>query len=69
MNTGQRIFMRYGEHDAVIRIDDLVLTEDRLPPRVWGLVVEWAARHRAESFEGWEAIENQRPLSEIEPLD
>ena len=61
--------VRYGEHEAVIRINDLVLTEGRLPPRVLGLVVEWAARHRAELLENWEAIENQRPLSKIEPLD
>ena len=31
---------RYGEHEAVIRINDLVLTEGQLPPRVLGLVVE-----------------------------
>ena len=48
---------------------DLVLTEGRLPPRVWGLVVEWAARHRAELLQNWEAIENRRPLRKIEPLD
>ena len=48
---------------------DLVLTEGRLPPRVWGLVVEWAARHRAELSQNREAIENRRPLRKIEPLD
>jgi hypothetical protein len=61
--------VRYGEHEAVIRINDLVLTEGRLPPRVLGLVVEWAARHRAELLENWEAIEDRRPLCKIEPLD
>ncbi len=30
--------VRYGEHQAVVRINDLVLTEGRLPPRAWGLV-------------------------------
>jgi hypothetical protein len=40
-----------------------------LPPRVLGLVVEWAARHRAELLENWEAIEDRRPLCKIEPLD
>lgn len=47
----------------------LLLTEGRLPPRVLGLVVEWAARHRAELLENWDAIEDQRPLRKIEPLD
>jgi hypothetical protein len=40
-----------------------------LPPRVLGLVVEWAARHGAELLQNWEAIENRRPLRKIEPLD
>ena len=61
--------VRYGEHQAVMRINDLVVTEGRLPPRVLGLVVEWAARHQAELLENWEAIENRRPLRKIEPLD
>ena len=39
--------VRYGEHEAVIRIKDLLLTEGHLPPRTLGLVVEWAAKHRA----------------------
>ena len=61
--------VRYGEHQAVIRIRDLVLTEGRLPPRALGLVVEWAARHRAELLLNWEAIEHRQPLRKIEPLD
>jgi hypothetical protein len=61
--------VRYGEHEAVIRIADLVITEGRLPPRVLGFVVEWAARHHDELLQNWEAIENRRPLRKIEPLD
>jgi len=61
--------VRYAEHQAVIRINDLRMTEGHLPRRALGLVTEWAARHRAELLRNWEAIENRRPLRKIEPLD
>jgi hypothetical protein len=40
--------VRYGGMRAVVGIEDLVLLEGNLSPRVLGLVVEWAARHRSE---------------------
>ena len=60
--------VRYAEHQAVIRINDLRLTEGQLPRRALGLVTEWAASRRAELLQNWEAIENRRPLRKIEPL-
>ena len=60
---------RYGEHQAVIRINDLVVTEGRLPQRALGLVLEWGARHRDELLLNWDAIENRRTLRKIEPLN
>ncbi len=61
--------VRYAEHQAVIRINDLRLSEGRLPRRMLGLVTEWATQHRAELLANWEAIENRRPMRKIEPLD
>jgi hypothetical protein len=61
--------VRYGEHEAVVRIGDLGLTEGRLPPRVLGLVIEWAAKHREELMKNWEAIEKGHPMSKIAPLE
>jgi hypothetical protein len=61
--------VRYGQDEAVIRINDLVVTEGNLPPRVRGMVVEWAGQHHAELLQNWDAIENQLPLRKIEPLD
>ncbi len=61
--------VRSGEHQAVVRIADLVLVEGHLPPRALALVVEWAEQHRAELMRNWEAVEIRRPLSKIEPLD
>ena len=38
---------RYGEYRVEIAIDTLSVLVGRLPPRVLGLVIEWAALHRA----------------------
>lgn len=61
--------VRYGEHEAVVRISDFVLTHGSLPPRVLGLVIEWAAKHRQELLRNWEAIEAGRPIRKIVPLE
>jgi hypothetical protein len=61
--------VRYGSHQAVVQINDLALSEGRLPPRALGLVIEWAAKHRNELLRNWEAIENGRAISKIAPLE
>ena len=61
--------VRYGGHEASVRIGDLAVTEGLLPPRVLGLVVEWAARHREELLANWAAIEADRPVKRIAPLE
>jgi len=38
----------YGNKDAAIAIDSLKVLEGNLPPRILGLVVEWASEHRKE---------------------
>jgi len=60
--------VRYGSHEAVIQINELVLSEGALPPRTLGLVIEWAAMHRKELLKNWQAIETGRPMSKIAPL-
>lgn len=41
---------RYGSFKASIEIDSLRISEGSLPPRVLGLVVEWASQHKEELF-------------------
>jgi hypothetical protein len=60
---------RYSGAQAVIKIDDFTVLEGFLPPRALGLVVEWAARHKAELSENWESTLNNQPLRKIAPLD
>jgi hypothetical protein len=60
---------RYSGDQAVIKIDDFTVLEGFLPPRALGLVVEWAARHKAELSRNWESTVNNQPLRKIAPLD
>lgn len=60
--------VRYGEHKASIRIDDLAILEGSLPGRALGLVVEWAALHKGELQADWELARRMEPLAPIAPL-
>jgi hypothetical protein len=59
---------RYGQFKATIDIDSLEVLEGKLPPRVLGLVVEWASQHKKELMINWEKARNDKPLKRIEPL-
>jgi hypothetical protein len=60
---------RYGAHKALVAIDDLTVLRGSLPPRVYGLVVEWAFRHRGELMDDWCLARDQEPLGKIQPLE
>jgi len=53
---------------ALIDIRELSVFSGRLPPRVMGLVVEWAALHQQELLGDWERAQAQMPLDKIAPL-
>ncbi len=59
---------RYGGNRAAIEIPTLRVLEGKLPPRVLGLVVEWASQHQPELMNNWEATRNDRPAQRIQPL-
>jgi hypothetical protein len=59
---------RYGQFWAAIRVDSLEVLEGKLPPRVLGLVVEWASLHKKELMINWEKARNDKPLKKIRPL-
>jgi len=58
----------YAEYEAEVELDGLTLLTGSLPPRVRGLVVEWAATHRDELHHVWEQARTHQPLSHIAPL-
>ncbi|MDE2998031.1 MAG: DUF4160 domain-containing protein [Gemmatimonadota bacterium] len=59
---------RYGGNRAAIEIPTLRILEGKLPPRVLGLVVEWASQHQPELMNNWENTRNDRPPQKIQPL-
>jgi hypothetical protein len=59
---------RYGEHEAQVAIDSLRILRGSLPPRVFGLVVEWGLQHRPELARAWDQASRSEPIADIEPL-
>ena len=59
---------RYGGDKASIEIDSLRVLEGALPPRVLGLVVEWASQHIEELSANWEELVHDGQAKKIEPL-
>jgi hypothetical protein len=57
----------YGEQAALIDIRTLTVFSGRLPPRVLGLVIEWATLHRQELLDDWERARAQEALLRIPP--
>ncbi len=59
----------YGEYEALIEIETLMVFRGSLPRRALALLLEWAALHRAELREDWQRARAGETLNEIEPLD
>ncbi len=58
----------YGEFEGLIDIEKLELWSGHLPPRVLGLVIEWAAIHQNELFANWDKARKNETLDRIKPL-
>ena len=62
----------HAEYDgdvALIDIRNLSVFSGRLPPRVIGLVIEWASVHQQELFVDWDRARVQQELLKIAPLE
>ncbi len=60
---------RYEKFKATIEMKELRILEGSLPPRVLGLVIEWATLHQDELLKEWELAGNKQPLFKIDPLE
>lgn len=58
----------YSGHEAQVVIDTLQITRGFLPPRAYGLVVEWAMLRREELRRAWAQASRPGPIDPIEPL-
>jgi hypothetical protein len=59
----------YDDSAALIDIHNLSMFAGSLPPRVLGLVTEWATLHRQELLDDWEKARTQQELHRIAPLE
>jgi hypothetical protein len=59
----------YGDDLALIDIRSLSVFSGRLPPRVLGLVIEWATLHQQELLADWERAQSREQLQQIAPLE
>jgi len=60
--------VRYNQHQALIDIHQLRILEGNLPPRVMGLVMEWAVLHQLELIDNWQRASQFEAIQTIEPL-
>jgi len=58
----------YGREEALIEIRTLAVFAGRLPPRVLGLVIEWATVHQQELLDDWQRAHTNKSLLGINPL-
>ncbi len=59
---------RYGGDYVAVEISSLSVIEGKFPPRVLGLVMEWASQHQKELMRNWELAREKQSLSKIQPL-
>lgn len=61
--------VRYSGRRASIAIRPLQVLRTQLPPRILGLVLEWAALHQDELMVNWDLASRGRPPRKIAPLE
>jgi hypothetical protein len=59
---------KYNEFRAIIAIETLTVKEGKLPPRILGLIVEWAEQHKDELMANWSSLEKTGDYTVIQPL-
>ena len=68
-HAGPHFHAYYGDKMARVNIKTLAAMSSTLPPRVLGLVIEWAKIHQKALLTNWERARQVRPLRKIEPLE
>nr|VFK39326.1 MAG: protein of unknown function (DUF4160) [Candidatus Kentron sp. SD]VFK44042.1 MAG: protein of unknown function (DUF4160) [Candidatus Kentron sp. SD] len=61
----RHIHIKYGDHTAVMDLENLGIVEGKLPQRCLRLVREWAQIHQQELIEMWDT----QDFHLIEPLE
>ncbi len=59
----------YAEFEAEIEIETLKVLDGYVPPRVYGLIAEWAFKRREEVRRAWRQASAPGPIDPIDPLE
>jgi hypothetical protein len=59
----------YGDSEALIGINPIVVLDSSLPRRAMSMVFEWAALHQGELTANWKKLRENQPADRIAPLD
>jgi hypothetical protein len=60
--------VKYNEFRASVDISTLSILDGKMPPRVHGLVIEWAELHQDELLANWNTLQESGVFRKIEPL-
>jgi len=60
--------VRYNDDRALVSIEELKVLEGHLPPRILGLVIEWAELHKEELKQDWDMVKTTGKYFKIDPL-
>jgi hypothetical protein len=60
--------VKYNEYRASLEISTLSILDGEIPPRVHGLVTEWAELHWDELLSNWNTLRESGEYRKIEPL-
>lgn len=60
--------VKYQKYRAQICIKNLTIIEGNLPPRIFGLVIEWAILHQKELMKNWNSLVKSGTYKRIKPL-
>ena len=58
----------YNEYESIFCLDPLEHKEGNLPPRLIGLVFEWAEQHKSELLDNWNLLASEGKYRKIKPL-
>lgn len=58
----------YNNYEASIEIEDFSIMTGDLPPRIYGIIVEWASLHKKELLANWKKSQKLQQLRKIKPL-
>lgn len=58
----------YSGCKALFSIEPLEMIEGMLPPRIHGVVIEWASMHKDELFDNWNRLQQEQKPKKIKPL-